>query len=123
MSLSVVPSAINNNDYSNTRRINNSSDEKEEFILRFDHQKEFAIHLIEEFLDHCSDGALSIEVWGHRVPGIRSSKPGCGVPDLQLKMCRSLADRWAELKCKIELWVEIQELDENGEYISVDVLP
>ncbi len=118
----VVPSSVDNNDYSNTRRTNNSSDEKEELIFHFDHQKEFAIPLTEEFLEHCSDGALSIEVWGHRVSGVSPSKPGWSVADAQLKMCRSLADRWAEMKRKIELWVEIQELNEQGDYSPVEVL-
>jgi kinesin family protein 13 len=118
----VVPSVVDN-DYSNTRRTNNSSDEKEELIFHFDHQKEFTIPLTEEFLEHCSDGALSIEVWGHRVSGISPSKPGWGVADAQLKMCRSLADRWAEMKRKIELWVEIQELNEQGDYSPVEVVP
>lgn len=36
---------------------------------------------------------------------------------------QSLADRWAELKRKLELWIEIQELDENGEYVAVEVRP
>lgn len=29
--------------------------------------------------------------------------------------------RWSELTRKIELWVEIQELNEQGEYSSVEV--
>jgi kinesin family protein 13 len=119
----VVSSAVDNNDYLNTRRTNNSSDEKEDLIFCFNHQKEFAIPLTEEFLEHCSYGALSIEVWGHRVSGISPSKPEWSVADAQLKMCRSLADRWAELKRKIELWVEIEELNEQGEFSSVEVVP
>lgn len=40
----------------------------------------------------------------------------------QLAKARSLADRWSELTRKIELWVEIQELNEQGEYSPVDVV-
>lgn len=32
-------------------------------------------------------------------------------------------DRWNELTRKIEMWVEIQELGECGDYVSVEVLP
>lgn len=38
----------------------------------------------------------------------------------QLAKARSLADRWSELTRKIELWVEIQELNEQGEYAPVE---
>ena len=99
----------------------NSLEEKEEMVFHFNEQKEFAIPLAEEFLEHLAEGALSIEVWGHRVSGMSPSKPGWGVADAQLKMCRSLSDRWNELKRKIELWVEIHELNDNGEYSPVEV--
>ena len=35
----------------------------------------------------------------------------------------SLADRWAELSRKLELELEVQELDETGEYTAVEVTP
>lgn len=31
--------------------------------------KDFKVHTTEEFIEHCQDGALSIEVWGHRSQG------------------------------------------------------
>jgi len=43
------------------------------------------------------------------------------VEQQQLAKARSLADRWSELTRKIELWVEIQELNEQGEYSPVEV--
>lgn len=39
----------------------------------------------------------------------------------QQAKARSLVDRWAELSRKIELWVEIHELNDNGEYAPVEV--
>lgn len=63
---------------------------------------------------------MSIEVWGHRSAGFSRSKPGWEVEQQQLAKARSLADRWAELTRKIELWVEIQELNEQGEYSPVE---
>ncbi|RWS23893.1 Kinesin-like protein KIF13A, partial [Leptotrombidium deliense] len=91
--------------------------------LQFDHSNEFAVNVTEEFLEHCAEGALSIEVWGHRSAGFSSMRTEWEITDAQTKISRSLADRWAELKRKIELWVEIHELNEQGEYSPVEVTP
>jgi kinesin family member 13 len=85
----------------------------------FSHEKDYTVTVNEEFLEHCCEGALSIEVWGHRSAGFSRSK-GWEVEQQQAK-ARSLADRWAELSRKIEIWVEIQELNDNGEYTPVEV--
>lgn len=85
----------------------------------FDHEQDYTVSVNEEFMEHCCEGALSIEVWGHRSAGFSRSK-GWEVEQQQAK-ARSLADRWAELSRKIELWVEIQELNDNGEYSAVEV--
>lgn len=68
-----------------------------------------------------TEGALSIEVWGNRSAGFSKYKPGWEV-EQQLATARSLLDRWSELTRKIELWVEIQELNDLGEYAGVEVL-
>lgn len=88
----------------------------------FNHEQNFTIPVTEEFIEHCSEGALSIEVWGHRSAGYTRTKPGWEV-ELQLAKARSLADRWSELTRKIELWVEIQELNDAGDYAPVEVIP
>ena len=46
----------------------------EGITVRFDHRKEFMVHVTEEFLEHCAEGALSIEVWGHRSVGFAQNK-------------------------------------------------
>ncbi|XP_034476014.1 kinesin-like protein KIF13A isoform X4 [Drosophila innubila] len=88
-------------------------------VFKFEHTKDFTVNINEEFLEHCIEGALSIEVWGHRSAGFSKSK-GWEVEQQQAK-ARSLVDRWAELSRKIELWVEIHELNDNGEYSPVEV--
>ncbi|XP_034249047.1 kinesin-like protein KIF13A isoform X2 [Thrips palmi] len=88
----------------------------------FNHDQDFTIPITEEFIEHCSEGALSIEVWGHRSAGYTRTKPGWEV-EHQLAKARSLADRWSELTRKIELWVEIQEVNDAGDYAPVEVLP
>ncbi|GFY77584.1 kinesin-like protein KIF13A [Trichonephila inaurata madagascariensis] len=95
---------------------------KDCMTFKFEHEQEFIVNVTEEFVEYCTEGALSIEVWGHRSAGFSSSKPGWDV-DVQLMRSRSLADRWSELIRKIELWVEIQELNDLGEYAAVEVIP
>lgn len=87
--------------------------------FKFDHTQDYTVSLTEEFLEHCAEGALSIEVWGHRSAGFSQTK-GWEVEQQQAK-ARSLADRWAELSRKIEMWVEIHELNDHGEYAPVEV--
>ena len=41
--------------------------------------------------------------------------------EAQVAKARSLADRWAELSRKLRLDIEIQELDDSGEYTAVEV--
>jgi kinesin family protein 13 len=57
----VVPPVMSNDD--EDRR--NQNDVR----IRFDHVKDFTVPLTEEFMDMCSEGALSIEIWGHRSVG------------------------------------------------------
>lgn len=99
-------------------------DEKGVSVCTFNHVKEFHINLSEEFLEHCAEGALSIEVWGHRSPGFTTQRPGWEIAEAQMvQVNKSLSDRWAELKRRIELWIEIQELNEDGQYVPVEVTP
>lgn len=95
-------------------------DQKDSMSFKFDHTHNFVVPINEEFLEHCLEGALSVEVWGHRSAGFSRTKPGWEV-EQQLAKARSLADRWSELTRKIELWVEIQELNDQGEYSPVEV--
>uniref|UniRef100_A0A182WIL3 Kinesin motor domain-containing protein n=1 Tax=Anopheles minimus TaxID=112268 RepID=A0A182WIL3_9DIPT len=87
--------------------------------FKFDHDADYVVTMNEEFMEHCTDGALSIEVWGHRSVGFSRMKDW-EVEQQQAK-ARSLADRWAELSRKIELWVEIHELNDNGDWAPVEV--
>ncbi|KAL3290384.1 hypothetical protein HHI36_023724 [Cryptolaemus montrouzieri] len=90
--------------------------------FKFDDIRDFTVNVTEEFLEHCTEGALSIEVWGNRSAGFSKHKPGWEVEQQLAAKARSLVDRWSELTRKIELWVEIQELNEQGEYAPVEVI-
>uniref|UniRef100_A0A670HV32 Kinesin family member 13B n=1 Tax=Podarcis muralis TaxID=64176 RepID=A0A670HV32_PODMU len=78
-------------------------------MVVFDHCNEFSVNITEDFMEYLSDGALAIEVYGH--------KAYTSVTEVLL-FCR-----WSEVTRKVELWVQILELNENGEYCPVEVIP
>jgi kinesin family protein 13 len=66
------------------------------------------------------EDALSIEVWGHRNDGYGSSS--LSTIDLQsLQLNKSLHERWADVTRRLELCIEIRELNDNGHYVPVEV--
>lgn len=91
--------------------------------ITFNHQQEFIITLTEEFRELCTDGALSIEVWGHRISANSNSNPNESNEGQISKISRTLVDRWLELKRKIQFWVEIHELNDQGSYTPVEIQP
>ncbi|XP_031431833.1 LOW QUALITY PROTEIN: kinesin-like protein KIF13A [Clupea harengus] len=90
------------------------------FTVRFDHCKDYVVHVTEEFVEFICEGALAIEVWGHRCAG--NGSPRWQPSALQAKT-RTLQDRWSEVSRQLELWVSIQELNEQGEYSAVELSP
>uniref|UniRef100_A0A672USP5 Kinesin family member 13A n=1 Tax=Strigops habroptila TaxID=2489341 RepID=A0A672USP5_STRHB len=88
------------------------------FTVTFSHCKDYVVNVTEEFLEFISEGALAIEVWGHRCTGNGSSV--WEVDSLHAKT-RTLRDRWNEVTRRIEMWISIQELNEMGEYTAVEL--
>ncbi|KAF7704029.1 kinesin-like protein KIF13B isoform X3 [Silurus meridionalis] len=90
-------------------------------MVVFDSCKELAVAVTEDFIEYLTEGALAIEVFGHR-----QADPGRNLAlwDLSIIQAktRTLRDRWSEVTRKLEMWVQILELNENGEYIPVEVL-
>ncbi|XP_040020195.2 kinesin-like protein KIF13A isoform X3 [Gasterosteus aculeatus] len=91
-----------------------------QFTVQFDHCKDYIVHVTDEFLEFISDGALAIEVWGHRCAG--NGRSLWELDALEAKT-QTLRDRWSEVSRRIELGTSIQELNEQGEYSSVELLP
>ncbi|XP_078270904.1 kinesin-like protein KIF13A isoform X3 [Rhinoraja longicauda] len=89
-----------------------------QYMVKFDHSKDFVVHVTEEFLEFVSEGALAIEVWGHRCAG--NGRTIWEVDALQAKT-RTLRDRWSEVTRRIEMAISVQELNEMGEYIAVEL--
>lgn len=110
--------------------------------FRFEHERIVQVCVDEELLEYCEEGALSIEVYGHKAKGFYSAKEAfeqkrkaqvladrysiahpdlCWICfDLNMK-CHHVQSRWSELVRKLELWVEIHEIDEDGRYIPVEI--
>ncbi len=62
-------------------------------VFHFDHTREFYITVSEEFMEYCAEGALSIEVYGHRSAGIESQARWAE----RQQLAKSLADRFVRL--------------------------
>ncbi len=56
------------------------------------HPQEFTVLVTEELMEHCTEGALSMEVWGHRSTGFVSNLAGWELDQVQAKS-RSIMDR------------------------------
>ncbi|MCJ8745409.1 hypothetical protein PDJAM_G00129810 [Pangasius djambal] len=91
-----------------------------QFTVLFDHCKDYVVHVSDEFVEFISDGVLAIEVWGHRCAG--NGHAHWELNTLQAKT-RTLRDRWSEVSRRIEMWVSIQELNEQGVYSAVELHP
>ncbi|XP_027730817.1 kinesin-like protein KIF13A isoform X3 [Vombatus ursinus] len=89
-----------------------------QFTVIFSHCEDYVVNATEEFLEFISDGALAIEVWGHRCSGNGSAI--WEVDSLHAKT-RTLQDRWNEVTRRIEMWISILELNEMGEYAAVEL--
>ena len=102
--------------------IDPESEKSNQTTVKFEHQKDFDVFVTEEFLEYVQEDALSIEVWGHRSSGLGndSIELNSNRDEILLKQ-KGLEERWAEVTNRIELFVDIKELNENGEYTSVEV--
>ncbi|XP_051577998.1 kinesin-like protein KIF13B isoform X2 [Myxocyprinus asiaticus] len=91
-------------------------------MVVFDSCKEYAVTVTEDFIEYLTEGAMAIEVYGHRQADPGRNPALWDLSIIQAKT-RTLRDRWSEVTRKLEMWVQILELNENGEYMSVEVVP
>uniref|UniRef100_A0A3B3QHF6 Kinesin family member 13B n=1 Tax=Paramormyrops kingsleyae TaxID=1676925 RepID=A0A3B3QHF6_9TELE len=75
-----------------------------------------------DFLDYLSEGAMAIEVYGHKPSDPHRNQALWDLGIIQAKT-RSLRDRWSEVTRRLELWVQVLELNDAGKYVPVEVLP
>lgn len=105
--------------------------------------QDYPVHVTDEFLEFISDGALAIEVWGHRCAGNGRSLWELDALEAKTQTLRDryvflllkaapfekkklkndvCFARWSEVSRRIELCISIQELNEQGDYSSVELL-
>ncbi|XP_054900171.1 kinesin-like protein KIF13B isoform X3 [Poeciliopsis prolifica] len=88
----------------------------------FDSTKELSVPASEDLLEFLVDGAVAIEVYGHKQANHRRNLALWDLGVIQAKT-RSLRERWSEVTRRLELWVQLMELNEAGDFTAVEVLP
>ena len=87
--LTVVPPRVNLSSSGDLRDGDFLGGQNDSAVFQFNHTREVFVTVSEEFMEHCSEGALSIEVYGHRSAGLESE---AGWAERQ-QLAKSLADR------------------------------
>ncbi|KAL2082654.1 hypothetical protein ACEWY4_022472 [Coilia grayii] len=90
-------------------------------LVVFDSSKEFEVAVSEDFVEFLSEGAVAIEVYGHKLAHPRRNLALWDLGVIQAKT-RSLRERWSEVVRRLELWVQVLELNEGGEFTPVEVV-
>ncbi|KAI7799898.1 kinesin-like protein KIF13B [Triplophysa rosa] len=96
-----------------------SSKEPQRSVL-FNNCKKLEVTVTEDFLEFVTDGAVAVEVYGHKQSNPRRNLALWDVGVIQSKS-RSLRERWSEVTRRLELWVQILELNDVGEFVPVEV--
>ncbi|XP_077366872.1 kinesin-like protein KIF13B isoform X2 [Festucalex cinctus] len=88
----------------------------------FDSSKALSVPVSEDFLEYLSEGAVAIEVYGHKQDNHRRNLALWDLGVIQAKT-RSLRERWSEVTRRVELWVHLMELNDAGQFTPVEILP
>ncbi|XP_056621125.1 kinesin-like protein KIF13B [Triplophysa dalaica] len=96
-----------------------SSKEPQRSVV-FNNCKKLEVTATEDFLEFVTDGAVAVEVYGHKQSNPRRNLALWDVGVIQSKS-RSLRERWSEVTRRLELWVQILELNDVGEFVPVEV--
>ncbi|KAF7638016.1 Kinesin motor domain-containing protein, partial [Meloidogyne graminicola] len=114
----IIPSITNINDH-------NSSD------IYFNSENYFESVCTQTFLNYIQEDSLSIEVWGHKTSTFdyeeenieekEGKKQQNNLNIIMEQKIKILKERWREVTKRLELFIEILELNDIGEYIPVDV--
>ncbi|XP_026778411.3 kinesin-like protein KIF13B [Pangasianodon hypophthalmus] len=88
----------------------------------FNSCKDLEMTVTEDLMDFLAEGAVAIEVYGHKVANPRRNLALWDLGVIQDKT-RSLREKWSEVMRRLELWVQVLELNEGGEFVPVEVTP
>jgi hypothetical protein len=113
----VVPEADDENFKQNKLSLHSKLSFLNGVTIKFNHSEE---HIIKrnDFIDFCTDSSLAIEVWGHHnitdiIPTLEK--------DLFISKYANLIESWQQVRKSLKLWVDIVELDKNGQWVSVNI--
>ncbi|MCJ8743860.1 hypothetical protein PDJAM_G00099240 [Pangasius djambal] len=88
----------------------------------FNSCKDLEMTVSEDLMDFLAEGAVAIEVYGHKVANPCRNLALWDLGVIQDKT-RSLREKWSEVIRRLELWVQVLELNEGGEFVPVEVTP
>ncbi|XP_062267616.1 kinesin-like protein KIF13B isoform X1 [Platichthys flesus] len=88
----------------------------------FDSAKELSVSVSDDLVEFLAEGAVAIEVYGHKQANHRRNLALWDLGVIQAKT-RSLRERWSEVTRRLEMWVQLMELNEAGQFTAVEVLP
>uniref|UniRef100_A0A672GXT9 Kinesin family member 13Ba n=1 Tax=Salarias fasciatus TaxID=181472 RepID=A0A672GXT9_SALFA len=91
-------------------------------MVVFDSCRELAVSVSEDFIEYLTEGAVAIEVFGHRQADAGRNPALWDLSIIQAKT-RTLRDRWSEVTRRLEMWIQILEINENGDFVPVEVVP
>ncbi|XP_051510271.1 kinesin-like protein KIF13B isoform X2 [Myxocyprinus asiaticus] len=98
------------------------SSKEPQCLVMYDSCKKLEVAVTEDFLEYLMEGAVAIEVYGHKQANPRRNLALWDLGVIQAKT-RSLRERWSEVTRRLELWVKILELNDAGEFVPVEVQP
>ncbi|CAL8311913.1 unnamed protein product [Lota lota] len=88
----------------------------------FDSTERLTVCVTEDLVEFLAEGAVAIEVYGHKLLNHRRNLALWDLEVIQAKT-RSLRERWMEVTRRLQLWVQVMELSDAGEFSPVEVLP
>lgn len=89
--------------------------------IKFNHTKEYVVKLNAKFADYCADNSLAIQLWGHLNDNENDETVISQLQTTEDTKINNLINEWNQVKKSIDLWIEILELDKNGQWTCVDI--
>uniref|UniRef100_A0A8C2H164 Kinesin family member 13Bb n=1 Tax=Cyprinus carpio TaxID=7962 RepID=A0A8C2H164_CYPCA len=87
-------------------------------LVMFDNCKTLEVAVTEDFVEFVMEGAVAVEVYGHKQANPRRN---LALWDLGVIQAKTRSLRESEVTRRLELWVQILELNDAGEFVPVEV--
>ncbi|XP_002667565.2 kinesin-like protein KIF13B isoform X2 [Danio rerio] len=99
-----------------------ASSREPQSLVVFDNCKTLEVAVTEDFQEFLMEGAVAVEVYGHKQENPRRNLALWDLGVIQAKT-RSLRERWSEVTRRLELWVQVLEINDTGVFVPVEVQP